>query len=200
MGGLGIVLLYILFIYRGLKVAMEARDDFSKLLAAGLTALLGMHTAARELGADDHTTATALAIAVMITIFVKQSTSRLTTFCGCAVAPAAGIAAGCVQLLGGSYEQMEQAMQSLIGTFAGMLCDGAKESCAWKVSTAASAAVQFAHLAINGAYVPANNGILGSRIEETFENLGKLNNPGMVETNRVVMEIIKHNLDREKTS
>jgi len=160
----------------------------------GITALLGMHTAARELGADDSATATALAIAVMITIYVKHSTSRLTTFCGCAVAPAAGIAAGCVYLMGGGFEQMEQAMQSLIGTFAGMLCDGAKESCAWKVSTAASSAVQFAYLALNGAYVPANNGIVGKRIEDTFTNLGKLNNPGMVETNRVVMEIISQNL------
>ncbi|NMC54897.1 MAG: serine dehydratase subunit alpha family protein [Chloroflexi bacterium] len=163
----------------------------------GITALLGMYSAAQALGASQAQTARALAITVMITIYVKHSTSRLTTFCGCAVAPAAGIAAGCVYLMGGGFETMQQAMQSLIGTFAGMLCDGAKESCAWKVSTAASAAVQFAHLAMQGAYIPDGNGILGYNLLETFDNLGKLNNPGMLETNRVVMEIIHNNLNRK---
>ena len=164
----------------------------------GITNFLGTYAMAKSLGVDDEKLVKSLAITSMITIYIKEFTSKLTAFCGCAIAPATGLAASGVYLLGGSYEEMENAMQSVIGTFAGMLCDGAKESCAFKVSTVASAAVQFAYLAMNGAFVPKNNGIVGNSIEESFENLGILNNPGMVKTDEVVTELIQKNLNGNK--
>ena len=86
---------------------------------------------------------------------------------------------------------MVHAMQSVIGTFSGMLCDGAKLSCAYKVSTVAASAVQFALLALSGAHVPAGDGIVGRTIEETIRNLGILNDPGMKETDRVVLSLLQ---------
>jgi L-cysteine desulfidase len=71
-----------------------------------------------------------------------------------------------------------------------MVCDGAKESCAFKLSSSAALAVQFSHLAISGAYIPAGMGIVGGTIEKTFENLGKLNNPGMVAADRLMLQMI----------
>ena len=76
-------------------------------------------------------------------------------------------------------------------TLAGLLCDGAKESCAYKLSAATSTAIQSAYLALEGAHIPAGGGIVGNTIEETFENLGRLNNPGMVETDRFVLQLIQ---------
>ena len=90
---------------------------------------------------------------------------------------------------------MIQAMQSVVGTFAGMLCDGAKESCAYKVSTVTSSAVEFAYLAMEDTYIPAVNGIVGRTIEETFANLGKLNDPGMVKTNQVVVGLVEKSIN-----
>ena len=136
----------------------------------GITNFLGMAAVAEELGASRSQTIKALALTSMITIYIKGFTSTLTSFCGCAIAPATGIAAGTVYLLGGNIEQMVQAMQSVVGTFAGMLCDGAKESCAYKVSTVTSSAVEYAYLAMEGTYIPAVNGIVGRTIEETFAN------------------------------
>jgi L-cysteine desulfidase len=72
-----------------------------------------------------------------------------------------------------------------------MVCDGAKESCAYKLSTSAAMAIQFAYLAMEGAYVPAGMGIVGNTIEGTVENLGLLNNPGMVETDRFLLKLIE---------
>ena len=161
----------------------------------GITNFLGMAAVAEELGADRSQTIKALALASMITIYIKGFTSTLTSFCGCAIAPATGIAAGTVYLLGGNINQMIQAMQSVVGTFAGMLCDGAKESCAYKVSTVTSSAVEFAYLAMEDTYIPAVNGIVGRTIEETFANLGKLNDPGMVKTNQVVVGLVEKSIN-----
>jgi L-cysteine desulfidase len=92
---------------------------------------------------------------------------------------------------------MEHAMQSVVGTFAGMLCDGAKESCAYKIGTAIPMAVQFARLALDGAYIPSGDGIVGNTIEETFAYLGQLNNPAMAETDAFMLETIQR-IQRER--
>ena len=76
-----------------------------------------------------------------------------------------------------------------------MLCDGAKESCAYKVATVSSSAAQFAYLTMDGAYLPSCNGVLGKTLEESFENLGLLNNPGMKETEQIVIQMIEKNLE-----
>jgi L-cysteine desulfidase len=160
----------------------------------GITNFLGMYAFGKALGMDDEKLALALAISSMITIYIKGYTTRLTAYCGCAIAPATGIAAGATFLLGGEYEYMVHAMQSVIGTFSGMLCDGAKESCAYKVSVVASTAIQFAYLAMDGAFIPKCDGIVGKTIEETFDNLGFLNNPGMKDTDKAVLKILEKNM------
>ena len=84
-------------------------------------------------------------------------------------------------------------MQSVIGTIGGMFCDGAKESCSYKLSIATSTAIQFAYLAMEGCHIPKRVGIIGPTIEKTFENMGRLNNPGMVETDKVLVSIVQAN-------
>jgi L-cysteine desulfidase len=157
----------------------------------GITALLSVFVVAEELGADEEHLCRALALASLLAVYVKAQTGRLTSYCGCAIAPATGVAAATVYLKNGSVEAMVHAMQSVIGTFSGMLCDGAKLSCAYKVSTVASMAVQFAQLALDGAYVPKGDGIVGEEIEDTIRNLGVLNDPGMKETDRVVLSLLR---------
>ena len=159
----------------------------------GIANLLGVYGLAQELGMDRETLAHALAIASCITIYIKGYTGRLTAFCGCTIAPATGVAAAAVYLMGGDVQIMTRAMQSVIGTYAGMLCDGAKLSCAYKVSATATSAIEFAQMAMEGAYCPAGEGIVGRTIEETFENLGILNRDGMQQTDSVVIKLIEKN-------
>jgi len=159
----------------------------------GIANFLGVYGFAQEIGADRKQLAHALAIASAITIYIKGFTGRLTAFCGCTIAPATGVAAAAVYLLGGDTTLMIKAMQSVIGTFAGMLCDGAKLSCAYKVSSTVMSAIHFARLAMEGAYCPAGEGIVGRTIEETFENLGVLNHRGMQQTDSVVIQLIEKN-------
>jgi L-cysteine desulfidase len=160
----------------------------------GITNFLGVLAVAETLGSSRQQLARALAISSTVTVVIKGHVKRMTAFCGCAVAASTGVAAGTVYLLGGSYAEMVNAMQSVIGTLAGMLCDGAKESCAYKLSAATTLAIQFAYAACQGAYIPAGMGVVGKTIEKTFVNLGLLNNPGMTETDRFVLELIQDNV------
>jgi L-cysteine desulfidase len=156
----------------------------------GIANFLGILGVAEMIGSSPEQTARALAISSTVTVAIKSHSSRLSAFCGCAVSASAGVAAGTVYLLGGSYADSVNAMQSVIGTLAGMVCDGAKESCAFKLSSSVALAVQFSYLAMDGACIPAGMGILGDSIEKTFENLGRLNNPGMVTADRLMLRMI----------
>ncbi|HEY3422473.1 MAG TPA: L-serine ammonia-lyase, iron-sulfur-dependent, subunit alpha [Methanocellaceae archaeon] len=156
----------------------------------GIANFLGVLASAEALGRSRDQLARALAISSLVTVVIKGYSMRLSAFCGCAVSASAGVAAGVTYLLGGSYEDSVHAMQSVIGTLAGMVCDGAKESCAFKLSSSVALAVQFSYLALDGAYIPSGMGMLGSTIEKTFENLGQLNNPGMVAADRLLLNMI----------
>ncbi len=161
----------------------------------GITLTLGLLAAAETLGSSRLLLARALARGAVATIMIKSQVRRMTAFCGCAVAASTGVAAGTVHLLGGDYATAERAMQTVIGTLAGMLCDGAKESCAYKLSTSASLAIQSAFGAMEGASIPSGMGIVGATAEDSFANLGELNNPGMIATDALVLKLIgKNNL------
>jgi len=156
----------------------------------GITNFLGLYGVAQSINATHEQTLRALAISSLVTVIIKAHTGRLTAFCGCSIAPATGIAAATVYLNGGSVEVMEHAMQSVIGTFAGMLCDGAKTSCAYKVSTVVGGAIDMAYMALEGAYIPDGDGILGETIDVSIENLAQLNNPGMQVTETTVLAML----------
>jgi len=158
----------------------------------GITNFLGVLAAAETLKISDEELARALAISSAITIYIKGYIKRMTAFCGCSVAAATGVAAATVYMLGGSFDDMVNAMHSVIGALAGIVCDGAKESCAYKLSTAAAAAIEYAYLSKEKkVFIPRANGIVSHAIEDTFEKLGRLNNPGMVETDKCLLEIIE---------
>ena len=86
------------------------------------------------------------------------------------------------------------AMRTVVGTLAGMLCDGAKVSCAYKTSTAVATALQGCDLAMDGTALPPGEGILGNTMDETFVHLGRLNNPGMVTADRLMLHMIADGL------
>ena len=81
-------------------------------------------------------------------------------------------------------------MKNVIANLTGMICDGGKVGCALKLSTAAAAAVESALLAQRQIIVPSTNGIIASTIEETIRNLGKISNPGMIETDKVILRVM----------
>lgn len=157
----------------------------------GLTAILPLAVYRKMYGVDDEKMAKALAISHSINCYIKRQIGRLSALCGCGVAAATGASAAIAWLMGGSYEQIDGTIKNMIGNLSGMICDGAKGSCALKVSTAAGAAVQSALLALNDSIIPSGTGIIAESAEETIMNLGTLSKEGMNITDRVILDIMK---------
>ena len=133
---------------------------------------------------------TAICISILTAIYIKSQMNRLTVMCGTAVAGAAGAAAATAYLLGGGLAEAENAINTVIGSIGGMLCDGAKESCAFKVSFAAECAVISANMAMNKNGIRTGCGIITDNIDENIRNIGLINNLGMKEADNMMLEIL----------
>lgn len=155
----------------------------------GITAILPVLLVGEALGKTRIDIARAIAVSHLSTSFVKSRLGRVSSVCGCVVAAGAGAAAGIAWLMGGGPKQAGAAMQIVLSDTAGMVCDGAKESCALKVGTGGAEAYTAALLAMEGKGVSRPQGIAGSSIEKTVENIALLNREGMRDADRVIIGI-----------
>jgi L-cysteine desulfidase len=181
------------------SAAADARMSGAKLPAMssggsgnhGLTAILPL-VAVSEYISDpgEEKMLRAVALSHLVTAYVKAHTGRLTAICGCSVAAGAGAAAGVTYLMGGSMTHIAGAIKNIIGDLAGVICDGAKDSCAMKLSTAAGAAVQASLFSLHGIFVQSTDGIIGMTPEKTMENVGILSSKGMIEADRAILGIM----------
>lgn len=156
----------------------------------GLTAILPIAAYDEKLPQGDERLARALAISHLVNVYIKSFTGRLSAVCGCGVAASTGAAAGIAWLMNLSYEQIGGAIQNMIGDLSGMICDGAKAGCSYKLASAAGAAIQSALYAKYGAIIPNLNGIVGTTVEESIRNLGIVSDKGMTITDRVIVEVM----------
>lgn len=165
----------------------------------GITLLLTIEGVAQAMKIDREKKLRAAALANLVNIYVKTFTGTLSAVCACGVASGLGASVGVVYMLGGSEEQMLFAMQNILGSICGMICDGAKEGCANKVQLSSGLAVKSAFLAMNGMNVRGGDGIVGNELETLFENLGHLVREGMESTNSVIVKIMSKGSEcREK--
>ena len=147
----------------------------------GIVAVIPVAMTARELGADDRKLAEALALSHLVCGYIKAYTGRLTPTCGCAVAAGAGAAAGIVRLHGGTPRQAELAAITLVGTLLGMICDGAKPSCAGKIAMAVEAGIMGCRMNAEGEKFLCGDGIVGEDADETISNTGRVAREGLAE-------------------
>lgn len=157
----------------------------------GITCTMPVVACAIRLEKNDEDLARALIMSHLTAIHIKHHLGRLSAHCGAMVA---GTAAGCgiALLLGGGLREMEMTVRNMVGNVAGMICDGAKSSCALKVASAVGAGIQAAMLALEGSAVPGNEGIVSEDIEACIANLGRLGSTGMRETDKVILDIMLH--------
>lgn len=157
----------------------------------GITCTMPVVACGLRMEKTDEEVARALIMSHLTAIHIKHHLGRLSAHCGAMVA---GTAAGCgiALLLGGGEKEMEMTVRNMVGNVAGMICDGAKSSCALKVASAVGAGIQAAMLALQGSAVPGNEGIVSDDIEACIENLGRLGSSGMRETDKVILDIMLH--------
>ncbi len=156
----------------------------------GLTAILPIVAVKDFVKTDRKTLLEAIALSHIVTGYIKSYTGRLSAVCGCSVAAGAGAAAGISYLLGGDAHHIAGAIKNLIMDLAGVICDGAKASCALKLATAGSTAVQAALFALQGVSVQPTDGIVSETPEETMKNIGTLTTEGMIATDRTILNIM----------
>lgn len=156
----------------------------------GLTAILPILAVAERMNVARARLLRTLAISTLTTIYIKSYTGSLSALCGCAVAAATGASAAIVWMLGGTRDQIDATIKNMIANLTGMICDGGKVGCALKLATAASVAVETALLSINDVLVPTSNGIIFPSADDTIRNLGMVSNPGMLETDKVILDIM----------
>lgn len=145
----------------------------------GLTAIIPPAVMCEDMGCDDDKLARTLAFSHLVTSYIKTYTGRLSAVCGCGIAAGIGASTSITWALGGSIEQIGGAVKNMVASLAGMVCDGAKGGCSFKLATASSEAILQAKLAMANIFVSDLDGIIGTGAEETIENLGNFCKEGM---------------------
>ena len=156
----------------------------------GIATILPPAALGRCLKIDKERVLRAVALCQLTAIHAKQYSGRLSALCGAANAAAAGIACAVVYLRGGTLQQAKNAVQNIAGDVAGMICDGAKSSCALKIATSVQAAFLCAELALAGNAVGKLDGIVAKEAEHTLQNLGRLAVEGMEITDQVILQMM----------
>ena len=156
----------------------------------GLTAVLPIVAIADFVEADHDAILRAIGFSHIITAYIKAYTGRLSAVCGCSIAAGAGATAGVTYLMGGGLHHVAGAIKNLMEDLAGVICDGAKSGCAFKLATAAGTAVQAALFSLQGVFVQPTDGIIGESPEQTMKNIGTLTTQGMIETDRTILKIM----------
>lgn len=131
----------------------------------------------------------ALAVSVLITIHQKTGIGRLSAFCG-AVSAGCGAACGVAYLDGCSLNQIDSVIENTLAITSGMVCDGAKPSCAAKIAAAVDAGLTGYAMVRYGTSFHPGDGILGDNVENTIANIGRLARVGMQYTNREILHIM----------
>lgn len=155
----------------------------------GLTAIIPVALLAEKLGCDRKTTAHAVAFSHLVTSFIKSRIGRLSPICGCTVSAGAGASAAMTWLKTGEASKAAQAVNLILSNLAGMVCDGAKETCALKVGSGSIEAYHASLLAAQGC-APEKQGLVARTVEQSVENLASMSNLGMPDMDETLIAIL----------
>jgi L-cysteine desulfidase len=155
----------------------------------GITATLPVVVYGEECGASHEQMVRALMLSHLTVIYIKQSLGRLSALCGCVVA-ASGSSCGITYLMGGGYDEVAMAVKNMIANLTGMICDGAKPSCALKLASGVSTAVLSAMMAMEHRCVSNLEGIIDEDVDSSIRNLTTIGREGMNETDNLILNIM----------
>ena len=155
----------------------------------GMAASLPVIVYAREYDLGEDKLLRALCVSNLVTIHQKTWIGRLSAFCG-AVNAGCGAGAGIAYLLGGGYEVVAHTLVNALAVVSGIVCDGAKPSCAAKIATAVDAGILGYQMYVRGMEFQGGDGIISKGVENTIANVGRLGKDGMRETDREILKIM----------
>lgn len=155
----------------------------------GIAASVPVIEFAQNMGVSHEKMLRALVVSDLVTIHQKTSLGRLSAFCG-AVSAGAGAAAGICWLDGGDYDMISNTIINALAVSSGMVCDGAKSSCAGKIALAVESGLTGWHMAKKGRRYPGGDGLVSDNVEQTIANVGKMGHDGMRQTDHEILQIM----------
>lgn len=155
----------------------------------GLTVSMPVMTLAEAWGCGEERMLRALIISNLVSVHVKRHIGRLSAYCG-ATSASSGVAAAATWLRGGSDEQVYASVVNALAAVSGMVCDGAKASCAAKIAAALDSALLGHRLAMAGKRFSGGDGIVAEQAEETIRRVGSLASRGMAETDKEILRLM----------
>ena len=162
--------------------------------AHGIIATMPLYGVYKIHGLSEEMLYRATMLSYLICTYIKEYSGRLSAFCGCAIAAGTGMACGLVYLKGGTVEQMEYTLNNMASSITGMICDGGNQGCTMKGVAACDAAFRSVAFAMKGVHIDKVHGINGNTPEETMRNIGLIASPGMVGTEKTIVEIFEEKL------
>lgn len=155
----------------------------------GMTVSLPVLEYAKELGVSQEKLYRALLVSNLISIYQKHYIGSLSAFCG-AVTAACGSGAAITYLCGGDYDAVSRTITNTVANAGGIVCDGAKSSCAAKIASAVDAAIMAHHMSMEGRVFQPGEGIVKNNVEETIKSVGYMGRVGMAQTDIEVLGLM----------
>ena len=162
--------------------------------AHGIIATMPLYAAYKVNGYTEEQLFRATALSYLVCMYIKEYSGRLSAFCGCAIAAGTGMACALVYLRGGTVEMMAHTLNNMASSITGMICDGGNQGCTMKGIAAVDAAYKSVEFAMKGIYISEVHGINGKTPEETMRNMGLIASPGMIGTEKTIVEIFEDKL------
>lgn len=158
----------------------------------GIITTLPLYAVKKIHDISDEKLTRAIAISYLVCMYIKEYSGKLSAFCGCGIAGGTGVACGLVYLWGGGASEMAKAITNMAGSITGMICDGGNHGCTLKSITACNMAFESAWMAMDEVAMDGMHGISGLTPEDTMRNMGLIASPGMVATEKTIVEIMEN--------
>lgn len=155
-------------------------------------------SAGEEAKPEDAALLRATALSYLITMYIKEYSGRLSAFCGCGIAAGTGMACGLAFLQGADEAVIAAVIRNMASGLTGMICDGGNHGCAMKGIVAVDAAFRAVSMAKAGASIESIHGINGVTPEDTMRYMGMIASPGMVQTEKTIVEIMEEKAEKSE--
>lgn len=159
--------------------------------AHGIIATLPLYASTKVNGWMHEQLLRATALSYLVCMYIKEHSGKLSAFCGCAIAAGTGMACGLAYQKGGSLKTLTLTIQNMASSITGMICDGGNHGCTMKGIVAVDAAYRSVELALAGIAIEKEHGINGKTPEDTMYHMGLIASPGMVGTEKVIVDIMR---------
>ena len=165
--------------------------------AHGIIATMPLYAACKVNSYSEERLLRSAALSYLICTYIKEWSGKLSAFCGCGIAAGTGMACALCYLRGGDISAVIRTMNNMAASITGMICDGGNQGCTMKSVAAVDTAYRSVDFAMHGVCIDSVHSIIGKTPELTMRNMGLIAAPGMVGTEKTIVEIFEDKISEQ---